>query len=178
MKMFIAGAILVVIVATVASLLLFIGPRMYDQEHLRSFQAVMQALPQGVVPISDPVPQVPTEEEARSLRNPLQATEANLARGKVYYEYYCVSCHGDRGDGNGPVGESYTPKPADLAAAKIQGYPDGRLLRAALTGVGHEPVLGRVVHPEHGWYLVLYTRHFARPPAASLAEVQPPPASE
>jgi len=165
-KKFIVGAILVVIVVTAASLVLFIGPRMYDQEHLRSFQAEMPALPPGVVPITDPVPQVPTEAEAESLHNPLAATEENIARGKVYYEYYCVSCHGDRGDGNGPVGESYVPKPADLAAAKIQGDPDGRLLRAALTGVGHEPVLGRVVHPEHWWYLVLYTRHFARPEAA------------
>ena len=85
-------------------------------------------------------------------------TAADRARGKVYYDYYCVFCHGDKGDGNGPVGESYVPVPADLRAAKIQAYADGELLRAMLVGTGHEPVLGRVVHPEHRWYLVLYVR--------------------
>ena len=64
--------------------------------------------------------------------------------------------------GNGPVGESYFPAPADLRTGKVSHYSDGRLLRAMLTGIGHEPVLERVVPPRHRWCLVLYVRSLAQ----------------
>ena len=32
--------------------------------------------------------------------NPLEATEENLANGKVMYDIYCATCHGKNGDGN------------------------------------------------------------------------------
>jgi mono/diheme cytochrome c family protein len=35
------------------------------------------------------------------LKNPLNANEENLAKGKQLYGIYCVSCHGKKGDGNG-----------------------------------------------------------------------------
>jgi cytochrome c1 len=63
----------------------------------------------------------------------------NYARGKIYYGYYCSFCHGDKGDGFGPVGYSYNPVPADLHTAKIQSMSDGELLYAMLTGTGHAP---------------------------------------
>ncbi len=34
-------------------------------------------------------------------------------RGKVVYKRYCVSCHGDLGNGNGEVAQWITPKPRD-----------------------------------------------------------------
>jgi mono/diheme cytochrome c family protein len=41
-------------------------------------------------------------EKAKSdLKNPLEATEANLDNGKAMYTIYCASCHGKKGDGNG-----------------------------------------------------------------------------
>lgn len=158
-----AGALAAVAGSIVVTWLLMVGPRMYDQEHIRAFQAEFPPMPEGVVPLEGTGFAVPSAEEAQALKNPLADTPENGARGKVYYEYYCVSCHGDRGDGAGPVGESFVPVPADLHQVKIQAYADGRLLRAMLLGTGHEPVLGYTVNPEHRWYLVLYTRTFARP---------------
>lgn len=41
-------------------------------------------------------------DKARAeLTNPLEATEANLEKGKAMYTIYCATCHGDKGDGNG-----------------------------------------------------------------------------
>ena len=151
----------------VVSYLLFVGPRMYDQPHVRAVQAVRPPTPPGAVPLLEPIPRLPSAQEAKTLANTLQPTPENLARGKVYYEYYCVFCHGDKGDGNGPVGESYVPKPADLRSEKIRGYSDGELLRAMLGGVGHEPMLVQIVQPEHHWYLVLYARRLAASPSGS-----------
>ena len=166
MKRILLG-ILIAVVALggmgVVSYLLFVGPRMYDQPHVRAFQAVMPPTPQGAVPLLEPIPRLPSAQEAKTLANTLQPTPENLARGKVYYEYYCTACHGERGDGAGPVGESYVPAPADLRASKVQSYSDGELLRAMLAGTGHEPVMNQTVRELHRWYLVLYVCSLKQP---------------
>ena len=43
----------------------------------------------------------------------------------------------------------------------MQALSDGQLFQAMLTGPGHQPVLERVVPPEHRPYLVLYVRQYA-----------------
>jgi hypothetical protein len=161
-------AIIVIAVAVlgyvgVCAYLMMAGPRMYDQTHIRAFQATLPPMPEGVVPMTDPSFHAPTSAEAAAMKNPFPDTPDNRERGKVYYGYYCAFCHGDKGDGNGPVGESYVPVPADLRTARVRAMADGELLRASLVGTGHEPVLGRVVHPDHRWYLMLYVRSLAHP---------------
>ena len=151
-----AAAVLVMVSA--AAYLMMTGPRMYEQAHVREFQAAMPPAPAGSVPTTDWPPPLVSAAEAAHLESPLAWTPANAARGQAYYSYYCVFCHGESGAGDGPVGESYVPRPADLRTAKIAGYSDGELLRASLLGTGHEPVLERVVRAEHRWYLVAYVR--------------------
>jgi mono/diheme cytochrome c family protein len=160
---YIAGALVALAGGGAVFWLLMVGPRMYDQEHIRAYQAEFPPMPEGVVPVEDPGTAIPSAEAAAGLACPVADTPANRERGRVYYQYYCVACHGEKGDGAGPVGQSYLPVPADLRSPKIQAYADGRLLRAILTGTGHEPVLEYNVNPEHRWYLVLYTRTFAPP---------------
>mgnify|MGYP000324083558 CR=1 FL=1 len=41
-----------------------------------------------------------------NLKNPLEATEENLANGKAMYTIYCTSCHGSKGDGNGYLSQA------------------------------------------------------------------------
>jgi len=151
---------------------LFIGPRMDRQPHIKTFQAQEPLLPKGVIPV-EPVSGLPSEKGAEAMTNPLSATPEILANGKTYYGYYCLFCHGDTGHGDGPVGQSYVPKPADLAAAKIQSRSDGQLLRAMLAGTGHEPVLERVVPPEHRWQIVLYVRSLSGTGAATTSSITP-----
>lgn len=146
-----------------AALFLFVlyeAPRMTVQHHIRDFQMIMPAPAAGTVPVTLPE-RLPTASEAAKLKNPLQPTPQNYAAARVYYTYYCVFCHGDYGDGNGPVGQSYVPRPADLRSERVARYGDGELLLAMMTGIGHEPVLERVVPPEHRWYLVSYVRSLA-----------------
>ena len=149
------------IFAAVFLFVLYEGPRMTVQHHIREFQMVMPPLPAGVVTVVPPVTLPPAAQTA-TLKNPLQPTSENLASAKVYYSYYCLFCHGDNGAGDGPVAYSYVPQPADLRSARIQGYRDGELLRSMLTGTGHAPVLETVVPPEHRWFLVLFVRSLGR----------------
>ena len=150
------GALLTVL--AVAAYLFMNGPRMYEQEHIRAYQAVMPATPEGSVAVTDALVGLPSEEEAKGLKNPLEAATENVASAKVYYGYYCAFCHGATGRGDGPVGASYVPRPSDLTSAKIRAYSDGQLLRAMLRGVGHETMLERIVPPEYRWHLVLQVR--------------------
>jgi mono/diheme cytochrome c family protein len=136
-------------------LLFFKEPHMRNQPMIKTFQASLPALPEGIVRV-DPPPALSAMPD--STKNPLRPLQANLDRGKEYYGYYCAFCHGKNGGGNGPVGESYVPAPGDLRKPGIGSYSDNRLYRAMLTGAGHEPVLERVIPPEHRWYLVLYVR--------------------
>jgi mono/diheme cytochrome c family protein len=85
-------------------------------------------------------------------------TEKNMSRGKTYYNYYCVFCHGEQGEGHGPVGRSYVPKPADLGADSIRNQGKEELYKSIFTGPGHEPVLDRVVSKEHRKYIMMYVQ--------------------
>jgi len=54
---------------------------------------------------------------------------ASVARGAAVYHNACASCHGDNGDGNGPVSVSLKTKPRDFqkAAFKFRTTASGQL---------------------------------------------------
>ncbi len=162
MKKFIkyAIAVIVIVSGSVIAYLLLVGPRMKVQPNIRAFQMVTPVMSANSVPVKATIEPLPTREEAAKMVNPLVATAENIAKGKIYYGYYCVFCHGEKGDGFGPVGFSYNPVPTDLRTEKIQSQADGTLLLSMLTGTGHSPVLQKVVPLDYRWYLVLYVRQF------------------
>ncbi len=137
--------LILVFLATMLALgyALFIGPHMIDQPKLAAYDAAMPLPPVGAVSVEDDSPPLPTPEEAAGMTNPLAAggrvPQDAVARGKVYYQYYCLACHGPTGDGRGPVAESFFPVPRDLGTPRIAAMSDGQLLLAMLTGDGHKP---------------------------------------
>ena len=157
-QFFMIFAPLVLIGSVIAVVLIFSGPRMRDQQAVNTYEREMPLPPPLSVPVQGNMPMAPTPDEQASFTLP-PATEANLARGEVLYSYYCVFCHGEDGKGNGPVGKSYLPIPTDLGSPQVTGKSNGELLKAMLTGNGHEPVLSRIVLSEYRPTLALYVRH-------------------
>ena len=53
----------------------------------------------------------------------------DVGEGKVLYERYCVSCHGELGDGNGEAAPNISPKPRDYRQGvfKSRSTPSGSL---------------------------------------------------
>jgi len=154
--LFLVGGLLV---AGGFTYVIYTGPKMKVQPHIRTYQAVAPPLPPGSVPV-----QVPTrlDDSAAQLAGPVSATPSDLANGKTYYTYYCVFCHGEKGDGLGAVGESWDPAPADLRTVRVRQMSRPQLLKSMLTGVGHDPVLEMVVHPRFRRELVLYVAALAQ----------------
>ena len=50
-----------------------------------------------------------------SMTNPLPRNHETVERGTTIYEKNCASCHGTTGLGDGPVGRTLSPPPANLA---------------------------------------------------------------
>lgn len=131
----------------------FSGPRMTIQPHLRSYAAALPLLPQGVVPLAtDPL-------WSNTKDAPLRSRPED---GRVYYGYYCAFCHGKNGKGEGPVGVSFIPYPADLTVPRVQTLGDSTMIRRMMTGTGHEPLLTSVVPPQHRPAIVTFLRTLGR----------------
>ena len=133
-------------------------PRMVDQPSVKTFEKEMPAAPPNQVPFAGQGAPALTAAQAAAMPNPVKISPESVARGKLYYEYYCRMCHGAGGRVPGPVGESYAPPPADLTSAKVAAMPDGTLAYAMVTGAGHDQVLESTVPLDRRWYIVNYVR--------------------
>lgn len=94
------------------------------------------------------------------LENPVEATDASLARGEELYTRYCAVCHGDTGIGaeayiadRHPVLTAY-----DLAGETVQGYPDGYLYGMIRVGRGLMPAYAHAIGHFDRWNVVNYVR--------------------
>ncbi|MCX5770858.1 MAG: cytochrome C [Candidatus Hydrogenedentes bacterium] len=173
-KLVVTFFIVAALVCIGAAVVFMTGPRMRWQASLRSFDAPVPPMPPGVVQMPTPAPApapLTISGQTYQGQSPLDAVKA----GSTYYGYYCTYCHGENGDGNGPVGQSYVPKPSDLRTPQVQQLSDAGLLKAMLTGTGHEPVLNRIVPEEHRLPLVYYVRHLGStaPPQSEASLIGP-----
>ncbi|MCP4806927.1 MAG: cytochrome c [Proteobacteria bacterium] len=92
---------------------------------------------------------------------------ADADAGKTPYTTSCAACHGDKGDGAGPVGGALTPKPADFTSKEFQdGRTDAELAKAIKEGgaaVGKSPLMaafGGTMTDEQIDDVVAYIRTF------------------
>lgn len=91
--------------------------------------------------------------------NPVAIDEVSLQRGEILYSIHCALCHGDRGQGDGPIEEFYTERPpSDLTAPNIAAQFDGALFRTISQGLGQMPSLAENLTPRERWDVINYMR--------------------
>jgi mono/diheme cytochrome c family protein len=103
-------------------------------------------------------------QAARAMRNPVPATDANIAAGAALYADNCARCHGDRGDGDGPDAKMYRPPPASLAVAMrdgTNGMTDGEIFWKITEGRRPMPSFKKELTDEQRWQLVNFLRTLA-----------------
>jgi mono/diheme cytochrome c family protein len=64
-----------------------------------------------------------------TLLAPAGALAGDAAAGKTTYTVNCLSCHGETGKGDGPVGQVLHPRPRDfsIGSFKLDGDGDGKI---------------------------------------------------
>lgn len=102
------------------------------------------------------------EPSADELENPVESTEASIARGKEVYAANCVACHGDTGLGDGIAGKAMNPPPANLHEDHVQILTDGAMFAIIHNGVDGTGMPGfeDVIEEEDIWNVINYIRTF------------------
>lgn len=100
--------------------------------------------------------------DAYGLSDPEPSSSAAVARGRIVFRERCVTCHGDRGRGDGPGGAALDPKPADLVLHVPQ-HSDGELFYMISRGMPNSamPAWVSQLSERERWDTVHYLRDLA-----------------
>ena len=105
----------------------------------------------------------PPTDEPRFV-NPIPPNSDSVTLGRELYLQNCLPCHGPSGKGDGPVGLTLNPRPADLTVHTAPGvHPDGRLYEWITFGFADNQVMPRfetLLSDEDRWHIVNYIRTF------------------
>ena len=96
--------------------------------------------------------------------NPIPPNPTSIAAGKAIYEEKCVPCHGESGHGDGPVGITLNPRPADLTQHAVPGvHTDGQLFDWITNGFPGSvmPPFRQALSDDDRWNVVNFIRTFA-----------------
>jgi len=134
--------------------------------HQRNIKPYARPIPPvaGAVPVTGA--ELPlTRETADRLVNPRTRTAESLNRGQWVYQTYCLVCHGEKGEGNGPVslagGGPFPgiPSLVDPTRPKMSdGAIYGMIVEAQRMGRGLMPRYGDKVRGTDRWDVVNYVR--------------------
>ena len=100
--------------------------------------------------------------DADGYKNEVKPGPAAIAAGKKVYNTYCMLCHGEKGDGNGPSGQSLPVKPADFTDKALMKQTDGSLAWKIVTGRGAMPSWAPVLSEEEVWSVIHYLKEFVK----------------
>jgi len=118
------------------------------------------AVPARSIPVEGPlsIPNMGAPE------NPVTADEVSIARGRELFMINCQMCHGEGGQGNGPIAANIVNKPANLTLDVTQSKSDGSLFLTISNGVlGRMPPMNENLTVRDRWDLVNFIRTLVAP---------------
>jgi mono/diheme cytochrome c family protein len=166
MKKVLVLFVFVLVVSTVALIALryiddyAAAGRMRETPAVWPHEQPMLPMEPGVVPVTggDALLRATRPED---LVSPLDLKDPKvIAAGKTVYLTYCAQCHGTNYDGNGTVGQSFSPLPTDLRSAKVQALSPGAYFKEIGYGIpkGRQPPLATTISILDRWRVVAFVR--------------------
>ena len=169
-KIFLIGAILVVVIFVVYEVLIlydnnFRYGRMWETHAVRPLEWPVMAMPEGAVAVdgadallrrTPPELILPTVE----MKDP-----ETIKLGKTLYFTYCAQCHGENFDGNGTVGQSFHPPLPDLRSTRVQSLTEGVLFKEISYGKpdGRQPPLATTIALSDRWRIIAFIQSLDTP---------------
>jgi len=94
-----------------------------------------------------------------------RSRQGDPRRGGELFAVYCASCHGERGEGDGPMADILTPQPKGLSSASLDTSVTEQDLYFTILGGGRAmnlseqmPAWGDVLSEKDVWDLIAYIR--------------------
>jgi mono/diheme cytochrome c family protein len=113
---------------------------------------------------------------ARSLSNPVQASNEVLADGRAHFADHCATCHANDGSGNTAMGRNMWPRAPDMRRAATQELSDGELFWIIENGIRFTGMPGWGTGTKDGeqasWHLVHFIRRLPKLTPAELEEME------
>jgi len=134
--------------------------RMRETPAVRPYEEPLLAMETGLVPVNGGEA-VYRSTAGLDLIAPVKMTDpAVIARGNAVYLTFCAQCHGYNYDGNGTVGQSFQPLPADLRSSKVQSTPEGVIFKSVSYGIpgGRQPALATTVTIDDRWHVIAFVK--------------------
>ena len=138
--------------------------RMWETPAERPHETILPAMENGGFPVNGE-DAVYRRMEGRQIESPLKEDDvAAMASGRKLYGIYCAQCHGTTMDGNGTVGQSFQPLPADLTGRRVAVMSPGDMFKAVSYGNppnGRQPPLASTIAVSDRWKIIAYVRAVA-----------------
>jgi mono/diheme cytochrome c family protein len=101
-------------------------------------------------------------DEAAAVENPVPATDESVAAGAAVFAQNCAVCHGENGEGDGPLAETLDKQPANLHESHVQDLSDGALFWIITHGRPETPMppWDNVLSETDRWNEVNFLRTF------------------
>jgi mono/diheme cytochrome c family protein len=104
----------------------------------------------------------PTPAYADTVSNPIKGDISSITEGKKIYTRFCVTCHGNKGKGDGIAAPGLAKPPADHTSDFVQKQRDGALYWIITEGNRPMPTYKTTLTPTQRWEVVNYIRTLAK----------------
>lgn len=134
--------------------------RMWETPGVKPYEEPILIMEAGVVPFSGGEAMFKATA-APDLKSPFAFDDIDtIVLGQKKYFTYCAQCHGIHHDGNGTVGQSFSPLPTNLRSHRVQSMSEGALFKEISYGIpkGRQPPLATTIGIPDRWRIIVYLK--------------------
>jgi mono/diheme cytochrome c family protein len=104
----------------------------------------------------------PSPAYADTIKNQIKSDANAIQSGKKIYAQFCVTCHGEKGKGDGIAAPGLPKAPADHTSSFVQSQTDGALFWIITMGNTPMPSYKTSLTATQRWQVIDYIRTLAK----------------